>query len=385
MNKEQLIYLLKTKKIVCFGSGDSSENFLNQLPLLEIEFFLDNDLTKNNTEFRNRKVIHPTNLKKDEWNKYFIIICSMYSNEIKGDLIYYGLNESINYIDSIDLKRILNLNSLFPNGHFYSPIPEIDILSENNATQCLENNELQGVELNVERQNALLKEIMPILNDFKEMVYGNEMLRYNPNNHYFGLLDSAVLFAMLHKLRPKRIIEIGSGYSSAVMLDAKDILDLDSGLLFIDPNPERLMSLLQNNDLKKENIEIKTLPVQLVDIEEFKKLEENDVLFIDSSHVSKIGSDVNYLMFVILPLLKKGVIIHFHDLFFPFKYPETWINEGRYWNEAYLLRSFLQYNNSFTIEFWTDYLQKQHNNNSSKELQFFYSTTGASLWLKKIV
>ncbi|MCZ8539210.1 hypothetical protein [Psychrobacillus psychrodurans] len=87
---------------------------------------------------------------------------------------------------------------------------------------------------------------------------------------------------------------------------------------------------------------------------------EGDILFIDSYHVSKIGSDVNYIIFEILPKLKPGVRIHFHDIFYPFEYPEKWIFEGRFWNRAYLLRAFLQYNQDFIIDLWNNYLILEH-------------------------
>jgi hypothetical protein len=88
-------------------------------------------------------------------------------------------------------------------------------------------------------------------------------------------------------------------------------------------------------------------------MEIFCGLEENDILFIDSTHVTKINSDVNKIIFEILPKLQKGVLIHFHDIFWPFEYPQTWIREGMFWNEAYILRAFLEYNNSFEIGRWT--------------------------------
>ena len=81
--------------------------------------------------------------------------------------------------------------------------------------------------------------------------------------------------------------------------------------------------------------------LQDVDLKEFDKLKSGDVLFIDSTHVSKIGSDVNYLFFEILPRLHRGVYIHIHDIFYPFEYPKDWIDEGRAWNENYILRAFL--------------------------------------------
>ena len=111
---------------------------------------------------------------------------------------------------------------------------------------------------------------------------------------------------------------------------------------FIEPHPKLLKSLLKQGDL--ERIEIVPRPLQDVDLELFESLRANDILFIDSTHVAKIGSDVNRIFFEILPALATGVYVHFHDIFYPFEYPREWIYEGRAWNEAYMLRAFLMYN-----------------------------------------
>ncbi len=83
-----------------------------------------------------------------------------------------------------------------------------------------------------------------------------------------------------------------------------------------------------------------------------------DILFIDSSHVSKTGSDVNFLFFDVLPRLKKGVLIHIHDIFYPFLYPEKWVLGGINGNEAFLLRAMLSCSNRYRILFWTDHISK---------------------------
>ena len=90
--------------------------------------------------------------------------------------------------------------------------------------------------------------------------------------------------------------------------------------------------------------------IQHADKSLFSALEPNDILFIDTSHVAKAGSDVNYLLFEILPILKPGVLVHIHDIFLPDEYPKKWvIEDGRNWNEQYLVRAFLQYNPAFEI------------------------------------
>ena len=115
-------------------------------------------------------------------------------------------------------------------------------------------------------------------------------------------------------------------------------------------------------------------PLQSIPLAVFEGLESGDVLFVDSTHVTKRGSDVNRIFFEILPALPVGVIIHFHDIFYPFEYPDNWMHEGRGWNEAYLLRAFLEYNDAFEILLW----------NSMLVAMGHLTGDGGSIWLQKV-
>src|SRR5690606_22964232 len=114
----------------------------------------------------------------------------------------------------------------------------------------------------------------------------------------------------------------------------------------------------------------------------FDRLEADDILFIDSTHVAKTGSDVNYILFEILPRLKSGVLIHFHDVFYPFEYPRDWVFAGRNWNEDYLLRAFLMYNPAFEIILFSHYLHKHHPD-AFAAIPLCYNNRGGNLWIVK--
>jgi hypothetical protein len=122
---------------------------------------------------------------------------------------------------------------------------------------------------------------------------------------------------------------------------------------------------------------------QEVDLEVFKQLEKGDVLFIDSTHVAKTGSDVNFILFSILPVLKKGVLIHFHDIFFPFEYPKKWVYRGNNWNETYFLRAFLMYNTNFKIKLFSHYMHRFHQD-TFKEMPLSYKNPGGNIWIEKV-
>jgi hypothetical protein len=150
---------------------------------------------------------------------------------------------------------------------------------------------------------------------------------------------------------------------------------------FIEPSPGRLLELLDDQD--NESVHLIPKFVQATPINTFTALDSNDVLFIDSSHVSKIGSDVNYIFFEVLPALKPGVMVHFHDVFWPFEYPKQWIMDGGALNEAYILRAFLQYNQAFRIMLFNSYLGYRFVPLLENLMPRFLRDTGGSLWLRK--
>ena len=129
-------------------------------------------------------------------------------------------------------------------------------------------------------------------------------------------------------------------------------------LTFIEPYPEERFDKIVEN---RSNFKLIKSFIQDVPLALFDTLEKDDVLFVESSHVGKYKSDVLFILFKVLPKLKAGVIIHFHDVFYPFEYPYAWLKEGRFWNESYFLRAFLMYNSQFEILFFSSYMETKHN------------------------
>lgn len=267
-------------------------------------------------------------------------------------------------------------------GHYYSAIPSLDdklrAINWTNASKI----DLPGIELNWGRQWSFLEEIKQCLDpDGIEDKPSNDR-RYGFDNPSFGSGDALFLQAMMRHFRPKQIVEVGSGYSSAMMLDV-DEHHMGSSVKFdfVEPYPKLLFSLFKQKDSRWP---IHPFVLQDIDIGIFQKLRHNDILFIDSSHVLKAGSDVFYLFFEILPALKPGVVIHLHDIFWPFEYPPKWFNEGRAWNEAYALRAFLQYNKAFSILLWPNALVRRFRGWFEKNAPHVLKNPGGSIWLTKI-
>ncbi|HEX7645392.1 MAG TPA: DUF4214 domain-containing protein [Burkholderiaceae bacterium] len=274
-----------------------------------------------------------------------------------------------------------------PEGHFYSPIPAVEEYRDHFARLALPDPD--GVDVNEASQLAYAEKFAATYGELPFPRDKTEGHRYYLNNGAFNYFDGIALYSMIRECQPKRIIEVGSGYSSAAMIDTCErFLGGKTDITFIEPYPETLHKCLLPQDM--ERYRILAQKVQDVDPAVFQTLVANDILFIDSSHVAKFGSDVNHLLFKILPLLKEGVVVHFHDIFRNFDYPREWLMEGRAWNEGYLLKAFLAHNRDYRILFFNDWFAHRHWDFLERRLPLCtvqpegspFKNCGVSLWLQ---
>jgi hypothetical protein len=292
-------------------------------------------------------------------------------------------------VKSIAGARLLNLRFLFgahlayPPGHFYSPICDAKDLSRHYQDPRAKSRttDLPGIVLNESAQRRLWDQWRSFLSEMPFKANSEPGFRYSFDNRYFGPGDAIILYCMLRHFKPRRLIEIGSGYSSACALDTID-LNLSAGVqcTFIDPYPARLLGLLKPSDSR--HIQIIDKPVQETDLRIFDALDENDIFFVDSSHIVKTGSDVNFVLFEICPRLRRGVVVHIHDIHYPFEYPREWVIERNYsWNEAYAVRAFLMYNNSFEVLFFNDQFGQFCSELVQRDAPAMSQNYGSGLWL----
>ncbi len=269
-----------------------------------------------------------------------------------------------------------------PPGHYYSPLFDRKNLVEEAARLALEvPRQLAHIAL---EETRLLSNLVSM--DLADRPVGfprkpEPGWRYHADNGSYPDNDAACLVGMARQRRPKRIIEVGCGFSSALLFDLNDReWNHSVELAFVDPDPVRMLALLREGDKK----DLKLYPSRLQDTDPqlFQSLEAGDFLIIDSTHVAKTGSDVNYLYFEILPRLAPGVLVHMHDIFWPFEYPVSWLEEGRSWNETYFLRAFLMHNEAWSIEMCNSWLMRFYSD-ALKEAMPGISFEGASLWLCK--
>jgi hypothetical protein len=269
----------------------------------------------------------------------------------------------------------------FAPGHFYSPLIDLDSLE--NQKDRFDDSGLKwwgGIDLRSDAQFALMSRILTEV-PVDIVPDPSPLARYYSNNVYFYFLDAFFAEGMLRRLRPRRVVEIGSGFSSALMLDACERAELRTRFTFIEPNPDRLLSLLRPADWARCKL-IKR-PIQDVSIDEFLELGEGDILFVDSSHVLKAGSDLVDILFRILPALEAGVVIHFHDIFFPEAYPIEWLKNGRSWNESLVVRALLQNESLYQVTLFSAFVVRLYATVLQKWREDFSQGYPASLWLTK--
>ncbi len=269
-------------------------------------------------------------------------------------------------------------------GHPLSPIPDLnEIRQQADIIWHETGKEIPGIYTHEKQQLNLLESFIPYIDTFPAFPETKQKnFRYFTSNGSYGIGDAFFLYSMMRHFKPQRIIEVGSGFSSALMLDINDrFFNNHITFTFIDPSPERLLSALTLADKEKTCIIAKQ--VQKVSLDVFKQLKKNDILFIDSSHVSKIGSDVNYLFFDVLPQLAPGVLVHIHDVCWGFEYPKEWVlHEQRFWSEQYLLRGLLMYNHVFRIILFSSFLFRFHKAWFNQHIPALLHNPGGCLWFQ---
>ena len=283
------------------------------------------------------------------------------------------------FLNSDEARRLAAAKFFVEPGSYYSPLVNLEELRRVPPR----NDSLPLMTIDGERMRAVWRELAPLLRACPLPDQPAPGFRYHFDNSGFGYQDGSTLYAMLRHLKPRRYVEVGSGNSSACLLDTLDLMGAATDVTFIEPYPALLDSLLKPSD--RSRVRIIAKPVQLAPDDIFDQLEAGDILFIDSTHVARTGSDVCHELFNVLPYLKPGVVIHFHDIFHPFEYPHAWIyDDNRSWNELYILRAFLMDNPGYEIIFFCDYFVKRHRADIEAVWPRALRGTGASLWLRKV-
>jgi hypothetical protein len=257
----------------------------------------------------------------------------------------------------------LEIGCLPMNVHFYSPIPDIKDLESRKIWE--KRSELPGIDFRPTEQLALLEQLGHDFGSECEWPLTPTAIptEFYLKNNSFSYGCASALHTIIRHFKPHYFIEIGSGHSSKIISKALEMNKHDhpsrtSEYIVVDPYPGEMVSteLSLISRLVKEKVES-------VDPKLFEILGENDILFVDSGHTVRTGSDVNFILLEVLPRLRPGVIIHFHDINLPYEYPKVYFTNPQFrmfWTEAYLLQAFLSFNQEFEILLAMNYIQTDH-------------------------
>lgn len=262
--------------------------------------------------------------------------------------------------------------------HFYQPIPDTQTLPESLWNRP---RELVGIDMNDSVQLDLLrKHFTKFRKEYERFPTKptGKPSRFYLNNGFFDGTDALVAYCMVRHFQPRLIIEVGSGFSSLILSEAA-AKNNNSALICIEPFPQKFLK--QRFPGLHSLIEKR---VEDVELDFFSQLGPGDILFIDSSHTVKIGGDVNYLFLEVLPRLKPGVIVHVHDIFFPFDYRRDWVmDEFRFWTEQYLLQAFLSFNSEFEVLVANAYFAHYYTDDLKATFPNSPSLGGGSFWMRR--
>lgn len=247
--------------------------------------------------------------------------------------------------------------------HYYEPLPDF---REITPEQIQRRRNYSAIDFRWDDQLRLLRELES---------YAGELADVDINNDYFSGLDAVVYYSLIRHLKPRRVIEIGGGYSTRIANKALAV-NQSGRLTCIEPYPEDRLNGSQFS------VQLITKRVEEIEVSFFEGLDANDILFIDSSHTVKFGSDVCYEFLEILPALKRGVWVHVHDIFFPHDYPAEWLLKRRLaLNEQYLLEAFLSFNPAFVPQLANHWLCLDY---SDEAARLCSEPAGSSFWMKRI-
>ncbi len=241
-------------------------------------------------------------------------------------------------------RAILKRIGVFPIiKNYYEPIFDFEILKNDLNSK----RNLPGINFNIQEQISFLRKLQYI-EELKSLNLLKSSPNYNFNlkNNFFEEGDAEIYYSIIRHLKPKNIIEIGSGHSSLIALEAVDknykVDQIKSELLCIEP--------YENKWLEEKGVNVIRKKIEEVKEDLFINLKKNDILFIDSSHVIKPQGDILKIFLELFPKLNKGVVIHIHDIFTPRDYPSKWLKEeNRFYNEQYLFEAIMDHSKRYKI------------------------------------
>jgi hypothetical protein len=263
---------------------------------------------------------------------------------------------------------------VFPiNNHYHEPL----FMSEQLSAPIGKSRSLSGINFNIKNQISMLNNFH-FTNEFKNFL--NKDFYFN--NGSFEAGDAEYLYNFIRFIKPKKIIEVGCGFSTLIIQNAITANQKEN---YKNSTEHVCVEPYENEYLKKFDLKFKKKKIENIQKKYFTKLKKNDLLFIDSSHVIRPNGDVLFEVLELLPILKSGVYVHFHDIFSPYDYPKKWLLDNVwFWNEQYLLEAFLSNNEQWEITASLFNLKKNYYNKLKKCCNYLTKNhSPGSIYIKK--
>jgi predicted O-methyltransferase YrrM len=265
--------------------------------------------------------------------------------------------------------------------HFYQPVLRPSAVPEWGVEDPL-----VGVDIRADAQLRLLAQLEEFASEVVTATRGSQepdITSFDYGNESFGSGDAEVLYEMVRLFRPARIVEVGAGHSTRMIRLALNANARDGyycNHTVIEPYPQPWLGRLGAQAIVREKVErTGTRP--------FEDLGQNDIVFIDTSHVVRMGGDVQHLYLRVLPSLRPGVLIHVHDIFLPRDYPREWVaDQKKFWTEQYLLQAFLAFNSEFEVLLALAYLSHHHHGELCRACPIYETEPGrvpGSFWMRR--
>jgi hypothetical protein len=294
-----------------------------------------------------------------------------------GPWVSRSVDEAIDVLRSVPFEEVQRRGWHFQPNHFYWPLNDVAFLRENMALWH-DRGAPKGIDWRLDAQVEVARAVhryLPELDDVPE-VPDDGPARFVWQNNAFSGADAVVYYGLVRERQPRRVVEIGSGWSNLLLARALERNDTPCQVTLVEPFPNESLFASLPHDW-----ELHRAIVQHADLHLFERLEAGDICFYDGSHCVRTGGDVNWFLFEVLPRLSPGVLVHLHDIFFPDDYHDDWIfNEGLSWNEQYILQAFLMHNDAYRVVIANHMLWRER----PADMAALYDVDGGSIWLEKL-
>ena len=290
------------------------------------------------------------------------------------------VDEALAFLRTVPFQELQRRGWHLQPNHYYWPLNDVRFLREH-AELWHDRGLPRGIDWDLDGQVAFARELASTyheLEDIAPRASRNAMAnQITFDNGSFSGADACAYYGIVRKLQPRRVVEIGGGWSTIFLAHALSRNDRAATVTVIEPEPDRrlLARIPREWDVRRSLL-------QFADLSLFEQLGPGDVCFYDGSHVARTGSDVNWFFFEVLPRLAPGVMIHVHDIYWPDDYHDQWIyGDGLSWNEQYVLQAFLMHNEAYRVRL-ANHMLCRLREDDVRDLYPAWAD-GGSVWIEK--